>query len=250
VAGAGLSAALIGGLGLHVPLWGAVLVLPVALLLGAGAGLVPAWLASRVQPAAAFAPAVRAPRRGGRPVGSVTGLAVTGVARFPGRCVLAGVGLAVGVLALTVLLAARVSFGTSIGDSTLAGLVTSSTRGADLAAALLTVGLSAVAVADLAYLGARERAAELAALAAAGWDRWHLGRLLGTEAALVAAVGSVVGAVAGQTVAGTAFGLSPAVLLAAALAAAGGILVSVAVTAAVLALTARQPVTAVLAMDE
>jgi putative ABC transport system permease protein len=186
----------------------------------------------------------------GRPVGSVTGLAVTGVARFPGRCVLAGVGLAVGVLALTVLLAARVSFGTSIGDSTLAGLVTSSTRGADLAAALLTVGLSAVAVADLAYLGARERAAELAALAAAGWDRWHLGRLLGTEAALVAAVGSVVGAVAGLTVAGTAFGLSPAVLLAAALAAAGGILVSVAVTAAVLALTARQPVTAVLAMDE
>jgi len=250
VVGAALSAALITGLGLHVPLWRAVLVLPVSLLLGSAAGFVPAWLASRVQPVAAFAPAVRAPRRGGRRVRSVTGLALTGVARFPGRSALAGVGLAVGILALTVLLAARVSFGTSIGDSTLAGLVTSSTRGVDLVAALLTVGLSAVAVADLAYLGARERAAELAALAAAGWDRWHLGRLLGTEAALVALVGSLLGAAAGLAVAGTAFGLSLGVVLTAVGAALGGLVLSVAVTAAVLALTASQPVTAVLAMDE
>lgn len=117
VAGAGLSAALITGLGLHVPLWRALLVAPVALLLGTGSGLVPAWLASRLQPVAAFAPAVRAPRRGGRRVRSVTGLAVTGVARFPGRCVLAGAGLAVGILALTVLLAAQVSFGTCAGSS-------------------------------------------------------------------------------------------------------------------------------------
>jgi putative ABC transport system permease protein len=250
VLGAGLSAALITGLGLHVPLWRATLVLPVALVLGAGSGAMPAWLASRVQPAAAFAPPARAPRRGGRRVRSVTGLAVTGVARFPGRCALAGAGLAVGVLALTVLLAARVSFGTSIGDSSLAGLVTSSTRGADLAAALLTVGLSAVAVADLAYLGARERAAELAALAAAGWDRWPLGRLLGTEAALVAGLGAATGAAAGLAVAGAAFGLSLAVVLAAVAAGLGGTMVSVAATAAVLALTASQPVTAVLAMDE
>jgi putative ABC transport system permease protein len=250
VAGAGLSAALISGLGLHVPLWRAVLVLPVSLLLGAAAGFVPAWLASRVQPVAAFAPAVRAPRHGGRRVRSVTGLAVTGVARFPGRCALAGAGLAVGILALTVLLAARVSFSMSIGDSTLAGLVTSSTRGVDLTAALLTVGLSAVAVADLAYLGARERAAELAALAAAGWDRWHLGRLLGTEAALVALASSLAGAAPGLAIAGTAFGLSPGVVLTAVLAALGGLVVSVAVSAAVLALTSSQPVVAVLAMDE
>lgn len=250
VIGAGLSAALITGLGLHVPLWRALLVLPVALLLGTGSGLVPAWLASRLQPVAAFAPAVRAPRRGGRRVRSVTGLAVTGVARFPGRCVLAGAGLAVGILALTVLLAARVSFGTSIGDSALAGLVTSSTRGADLAAVLLIVGLSAAAVADLAYISARERAAELAALEAVGWGRRHLRRLLGTEAALVAAVGSALGAGAGLALAGKAFGLSPLVVTVAVLAALGGVLVSAAATATVLALTTRQPVTAALAMDE
>jgi hypothetical protein len=250
VAGAGLSAALIAGLGLHVPLWRALLVAPVALLLGTGSGLMPAWLASRLQPAAAFAPAVRAPRRGGRRVRSVTGLAVIGVARFPGRCVLAGAGLAVGILALTVLLAARVSFGTSIGDSALAGLVTSSTRGADLAAALLIVGLSAAAVADLAYISARERAAELAALEAAGWDRRHLRRLLSTEAALTAAVGSALGAGGGLGVASDAFGLSPLVVTVAVLAALGGVLVSTVATATVLAVTTRIPVTAALATDE
>jgi hypothetical protein len=248
--GAGLSAVLIVALGLHVPLWRALIVLPVALLLGVGAGLVPAWIASRVQPVAAFAPAIRAPRRGGRRVHSVTGLAVAGVSRFPGRCALVGVGLAVGVMALTVLLAARVSFGTSIGDSSLAGLVTSSTRGADLAAALLAVGLSAVAVADLAYLGARERAAELAALAAVGWARWHLGRLLGTEAALIAALSSVIGAGSGLAIASGAYGLQLAVVLTAVLTAIGGLFVSVAVTAVVLALTTFQPVTAILAIDE
>jgi putative ABC transport system permease protein len=250
ITGAGLSAALITVLRLHVPIWRALLVLPVAALLGTGAGMVPAWQASRVQPAAAFAPAIPGPRRGGRRVRSVTGLAVTSAVRHPGRCVLAGAGLAAGVLALTVLLAAQTSFATSIGDSSLAGLVTGTVRGTDLTAALLTITLSAAGVADLTYLASRERASELAALAAAGWNRWHLARLLGTEAALVAAASSAVAAAAGLTIAGTAFGISPGVVLAAVTAALGGLLCSVAATAAVLALTARKPLTAILSADE
>jgi putative ABC transport system permease protein len=250
LAGAALSAVLIAGLKLSVPLWRAVLVLPVAAVLAGVSGLVPAWLAARVPPAAALTPVVRAPRRGGRPIRSVTGLAVTGVARVPGRCALAGTGLAAGVAGLTVLLATHVSFGTSIGDSELAGLVTASTRGDDLVSAVLTIALSAVAIADLTYLGLRERAGELAALAASGWGRAQLGRLLATEAVITAVAGSLVGGAAGLAVAATAFGLSMAIVLAAIGAAVGGTVVALAATTVVLTFTAGRPLAAVLATDE
>ncbi|MGB9484215.1 MAG: FtsX-like permease family protein, partial [Candidatus Dormiibacterota bacterium] len=97
VVGAGLSAALIAGLKLSVPLWRAALVLPVAAGLATLSAVAPAWLAARIQPAGALTPVARAPRHTGRRIRSVTGLAFTGVARVPGRCVLAGAGLALAV---------------------------------------------------------------------------------------------------------------------------------------------------------
>ena len=179
---------------------------PVAAVLAGVSGLAPSWVASRIPPAEALQPAARAPRRGGRRVRTVTGLAITGVARAPGRSAVAAAGLAVGVAGLTVLLAARVSFATSIGDSELAGLVNGSTRGADLVSVLLTIALSAAGLADLTYLNLRERAGELAALAASGWGRRQLGRLLASEAAATAVTGAVAGAGAGLAVAGVASG--------------------------------------------
>ena len=62
---------------------------------------------------------------------------------------------------------------------------------------LLTIALSAGGVADLTYLNLRERAGELAALAASGWGRRQLGRLLTSEAVLTAVTGSVAGAAIG-----------------------------------------------------
>ena len=106
--------------------------LPVAAVLAAVSGLAPSWAAARIPPTQALMPAVRAPRRGGRRVRTVAGLALTGIVRTPGRSAIAAAGLAVGVAGLTVLLAAHVSFSTSIGDSELAGLVNGSTRGTDL----------------------------------------------------------------------------------------------------------------------
>jgi putative ABC transport system permease protein len=250
LAGAGLSAGLISGLGLHLPLSRALLVLPVAAVLATVSGLAPAWVASRIPPAQALMPAARAPRRGGRRVRTVTGLAITGVVRTPGRSAVAAIALAVGVAGLTVLLAAHVSFATSIGDSELADLVNGSTRGTDLVSALLTIALSAGGVADLTYLNLRERSGELAALAAAGWGRRQLGRLLTSEAVLTAGTGSVAGAAIGLTVAGVAFGLTLPLLATAALAAAGGTAATLAAVLTVLLFTSGRPLAAVLAADE
>jgi hypothetical protein len=248
--GAGLSAGLIWGLGLHVPLSRALLVLPVAAVLAAVSGLAPSWAASWIPPVQALMPAARAPRRGGRRVRTVAGLALTGVVRTPGRSVVAATGLAVGVAGLTVLLAAHVSFATSIGDSELAGLVTGSTRGTDLVSALLTIALSAAGIADLTYLTLRERAGELAALAASGWGRRQLGRLLTSEAVVTALTGAVAGAAIGLTVAGVAFGLTLPVLATAVIAAAGGTAVTLAAVIAVLLFTSGRPLAVVLAADE
>jgi hypothetical protein len=250
LAGAGLSAGLICALHLHLPLSRALLVVPVAAVLATVSGLAPSWVAARIPPAEALQPAARAPRRGGRRVRTVTGLAITGIIRTPGRSAVAAAGLAVGVAGLTVLLAAHVSFATSIGDSELAGLVNGSTRGTDLVSVLLTIALSAVGVADLTYLNLRERAGELAALAASGWGRRQLGRLLTSEAVVTAVTGSVAGAAIGLTAAGFAFGLTLPVLATAALAAVGGTAVTLAAVSTVLLFTSGRPLAAVLAADE
>jgi putative ABC transport system permease protein len=250
VGGVAVSVMLIRILRLSVPLSRAVLVLPVAAVLAVISGMVPSWLAARVEPAGSLAPAARAPRRRGLPVRSITGLAVTDVARTPGRCALAGAAMAAGVAGLAVLLAAQVSFGRSIGDSALAGLVTASTQGTDLIAALLAVGLGAASVADVTYLNMRERAAELAALAASGWGRAQIGRLLVTEAVITALAGSAVGAAIGLAAAAYTFGLSPLVVAGAAGAAGAGTVAAVAGTATVLIFTSGRPLAAVLAADE
>ena len=250
VAGTVLSAALIAGLKLALPLWRAALVLPVALVLSVLAGLVPAWLAARSEPTSALAPAARAPRRAGFPVRSIAGMALTGLARVPGRCALAAVGLGVGVAALAVLLAAQASFNSSIGDSALAGLVTATTRGTDVISALLAVALGAAAVADVTYLNLRERAGELAALEASGWGRRQIGVLLTVEGLFTALVGAVGGGAVGLVAASIAFGLSWPVIGGAAAAAAGGTVVALAGTAAVLLFTSDRPLAAVLAADE
>jgi putative ABC transport system permease protein len=250
VVGAALSAGLIAGLGLHMPIWRAAIALPVAVVLATMAGLASAVLATRVLPIEALLPAARAPRRTGRRVRSVTGLAVIGVTRVPGRVALAAVGLAVGVAGLTVLLAARLSFSTSIGDSVMAGLVNASTRTTDLVAVLLTIGLSATGIADLTYLNLRERAGEIATLAASGWGRWQIGRLLTTEALITALAGAVAGAGAGLVLAAVAFGLSLPVGLAAVAAGAGGLAVTLAATLLVLTFISGRSLAAVLAADE
>jgi putative ABC transport system permease protein len=250
VVGAVLSLLLIEGLRLDFPAWRSALVLPVAVMLSVLAGLVPALLAARAEPVVALVPAIRAPHHRGLPVRSITGMALAGVLRTPGRCALAGVALAVGVTGLAVLLAAEASFGRSIGDSALAGLVTATTRSSDLASAVLAVCLGAAAVADVTYLNLRERAAELAALAAAGWGRAQLARLVVSEASIVAVIASACGAALGLLAAAYSFGLSGLVVAGVVGAMATGTAAALLGTGTVLAATGIRSLTPALAADE
>jgi putative ABC transport system permease protein len=250
VVGAGFSVVLIEALHLGTPLWRALLVLPVAVALSILAGLAPAALAARTEPSRGLRPSVRAPHRRGKSVRTVTGMALVGLTRTPGRAAVAAGALAVGVAGLAVLLAAEASFRQSIGDSVLAGLVTSSSRGADLASAVLAVGLGAASVADVTYLNLRERAAELAALAATGWGRRDLTRLLATESIAVAVLGSALGAAVGLIAASYAFGLSALVVVGALGAMGTGAAAALLGTGAVLAVTGGRSLTPALARDE
>jgi putative ABC transport system permease protein len=138
----------------------------------------------------------------------------------------------------------------AVGLAAISGLVNGSSRGTDLISVLFTIALSAVGVADLTYLNLRERAGELAALAASGWGRRQLGRLLTSEAMVTAGTGSVAGAAIGLTIAGVAFGLTLPVLATAALAAVGGIAVTLAAVIIVLLFISARPLAPVLAADD
>lgn len=249
LAGTGLSAALIGVLGLNVPWWRVGLVAPVAVVLATLAGLVPAWRAGHAEPLDAIAPPVRSPRRA-KPVRSLAGLAASNLRRVPGRALLAASALGLGVTALTVLLAIQLTYAHDIGNNAMGGFLNSHLRGVDLLSAGLAIGLGAAAVADVTYLNLRERSGELATLAATGWQATHVRRVLLGEAGATAAAGAIAGGLVGLVLAAEAFGQLPAVTAAALAAAAGGVLIVLGVTAIVLGATTARPVAGTLADDE
>ncbi|WP_344929054.1 FtsX-like permease family protein, partial [Streptosporangium carneum] len=145
------------------------LAVPAATGLALLAGLAPAWLASRVPPAEAVRPAVRLPRRARSPRG-VAGLAVSGLTRSPGRTLLGAATLTVAVFGLTVLLGVTYGFRGRVVGSLLGDAIVVQARPADYAAVTVMFTLAALAVADVLYLGVRERDAELATLRASGWS--------------------------------------------------------------------------------
>jgi putative ABC transport system permease protein len=217
----GLAAGVLGGLaalplaelvGVDASIGRAALAVPAAVGLALIAGLVPAARAARADPAAAVRPAVLEARRAWRPR-SVAALAPLNLLRTPGRTALGALSLAIGVCGLTLLLAATIAFhdvlvGTLLGDA-----VAVEVRSTDYVAVAATVLLGAAAVADVLFIGVRERAAELATLAATGWDDRALGRLVAYEGAWIGALGAVAGAAAGLAGAALFAGALPAGLL-------------------------------------
>ncbi|MEV4813484.1 FtsX-like permease family protein [Micromonospora avicenniae] len=199
-------------LGIDVSWRRALLAVPVALLLALVAGLVPALRASRAHPAAALRPPVAAVRRGNRPR-TLFQLALTNLARTPGRTLLGAGALAIGVAALTLVGAVSYAFRGAVVGSLLGDAISVSVRGADLVAAAATVLLGAAAVADVIYLGIRDRAAELATLSAVGWADAALARLIAYEALALGALGAGSGALLGLLGAVVLIGAPPASLL-------------------------------------
>lgn len=196
VLGAAAALPLSAALGLHASSGRAALAVPVAVAVALLAGAVPAWQATRAEPLASVRPAVLAVRRARRTVG-VTGLALINVLRTPGRSALGALSLAVGVTALTILAALTFAFHGVVVGSLLGDAVAVQVRGVDYVAAVATVALGVLSVADVVVLGIRERAAEIATIRTFGWRESALGQLVVTEGVIIGLTGSLVGAVLG-----------------------------------------------------
>ncbi|MFC7591955.1 FtsX-like permease family protein [Nonomuraea antimicrobica] len=218
--------------GLEVSLPRALLAVPAALVLALAAGAVPAWRASAVPPMAAVRAGARPPRRAASPRG-VTGLALAQLVRVPGRTLLGASTLMVCVFALTVLLAVTYGFHGRVIGSLLGDAIVVQARPADYVAIAIMFALGALAVADVLYLGVRERDAELATLRATGWRARTVLRLVLSEGAGIGLLGGLAGAVAGLAGAAALAGGLPGVAVAGALAAGGAAVVLAVVSSAV-----------------
>jgi putative ABC transport system permease protein len=183
-------------------------------------------------------------------VRNVPQLALINIARAPIRSLLAATSLAVGVGALTVLVAITAVFHNTLTGSLLGSAISLQVRGSDYAAVIVIVTLAAVGIADVLYLSVRERAAELATLQAIGWSEWTLERLIISEALWLGLIGSLSGAALGVVAASTFAGALPHQLITvAALATTGGLVVAgIAALAPTVAINRMAPV-AVLAAE-
>ncbi|GIJ58300.1 ABC transporter permease [Virgisporangium aurantiacum] len=230
LAAVGLAAPLAALMDIRVTIGQAVLAVPIALALALVAGVVPAVGAARTHPATALH-SVRGPVRGTarrrRHARTVFGLSLVNLTRVPGRTVLGAGALAIGVAALTVLAAVTFAFQGTVVGTLLGDAVSVTVRGVDQLAAVATVLLGVVAVADVMYLNVRDRAAELATLRASGWTEAALVRLIAYEGGLLGLLGAVTGAGTGLAVAAWLVGEVPARLVAVAVgSAAVGVLIA------------------------
>ncbi len=250
IASTALSAVLVAALGLRLPADRLALIAPVALGLALLAALAPAWRASRAQPMDAIRPAVAAPRRA-RPIRSRRALALSGLRRRPGRAAVAAGGLAIGVAALTMLLAITVTYTSDLGSSALGSFVVSQARPVDYLSAALVVILAAVSVADVVYLNQSERASEYAALIACGWRQRHIAQVGLGESAGIGIAGAVTGGAVGLILAALAFGqLASVAAVAIAAAAAGTALVLATTWVTLTVVVPHSSLTSVLADEE
>ena len=117
--------------------------------------------------------------------------------RVPGRTLLGAMALAIGVCAVTVLLAVMWAFDGSVTGSLLGDAVSLRIRGVDAVAVAATVLLGVFAVVDVLYLNIRDRSVELAALTATGWSAGARSRLVSYEAMGIGLIGASVGAATG-----------------------------------------------------
>jgi ABC-type antimicrobial peptide transport system permease subunit len=192
LAGAAIALPLAHLLGVSASFARASVAVPAALLLSLLAGLAPAIRAASVQPIAAVRPAVLEAGRAWRPR-RVGHLALVNLLRVPGRSVLGALSLAIGVCALTLLLAATVAFSNLLVGSLLGGVVSVEVRGSDFVAVVTIVALGTAAVGDVLFLNLRERAGEMATLRAIGWDDLTIIRLVVLEGLWLGLLGSVIG---------------------------------------------------------
>jgi putative ABC transport system permease protein len=237
IIGAAIAVPVSSAAGFHSSAAHGLLAIPSAVILAVVAALVPAVRAARMAPTAALRPPVLHAGRGWH-VRSVSQLALINIARAPGRSVLAAASLALGVGALTVLLAITIVFHNTLTGTLLGSAISLQVRGSDYAAVGVIVILATTGIADVLYLNLRERAAETATLQAVGWPDRTLARLVVSEALWLGLVGSLTGAALGVLAASTFAQALPHELIALAggAAAAGTIIAALAALAPTIAI--------------
>jgi len=196
IVGTALAALIAWRFELSLSLWWTLLVAPLAILLAGASGLAPAWIASRGTPLDALNPPISG-RPHARLINNLWMLALANLRRVPARLALGAGGLAVGVAALTILLAIQRAFQGVLVDTLLGNAISLQVHNSDFTAAALTIGLAALALADVLYLNLRDRAAELVTLRTLGWNERHLATLVGLEALALGLAGSLTGALTG-----------------------------------------------------
>ena len=177
-------------------------------------------------------------------------MAASGLRRRPGRAAVAAAGLAIGVAALTILLAITSTYSTDLGTSALGSFVVAKARPVDYLTAGLVIALAAVSIADVVYLNLSERRSEFAALAACGWRLRHLSRVGLGEGIGIGLAGAITGAAAGLILAAVAFGQLASVTTAAVFAAIVGLALVSAITVTTLAIAVRRQSLASALADE
>lgn len=236
--------------GLQVSPWRALAAIPAAVVLAVLAGILPARAAAQAHPGAAVRPAVFAPRRA-TSLRTLPGLAFNNLRRVPGRALVGVLSLAIGMCALTVLVAITRAFNGAAVGSLLGDAITLQVRGVDYFAVAATILLGGLATADVLYLNVRERAGEFAALRAMGWPERSLTRLVSWEGLAIGGTGAVLGALVGVGL--TAWFTSQvgsATWVAGAIAAVTGIVVTLLALTVPTAALRRLPTAAVLAEEE
>jgi putative ABC transport system permease protein len=235
--------------GVHVSPGRALLAVPAAAILAMAAGWFPAARAARLSPIAAISPPVMHAGRGWRPR-RLWQLALISTVRTPGRAALAAAAVAIGVCALTLLLAATFAFSKTLVGSILGDAISVQVRAGDYAAVGMTLVLAAATVADVLFLNIRDREGELATLRATGWDDRSLTWLVVLEGVWVAVLGSVVGCVAGLGgAAAFAGGITGSLVIVGVCAAAGGAALGAAAAAVPTMLLRRGSLTEALAAE-
>ena len=223
IAGMLLAVTVAGALGDRIDWATSALAIPAALGLTAAAGVLPAARAARAQPIAAMRPPVLEAARA-RHARSILGLSLVNLLRVPGRTLLGALSMAIGVAALTVLVAVATTFRNLIVGTLLGTAVSVQVTASDYAAAAVIIVLAAAAIGDILYLNQRERAGELATLNATGWSRAALSRLTTSEGLWISLIGSVGGAVLGLLITGKlASTVPPELMLTAAATATAGL---------------------------
>ncbi len=181
--------------GLHISWQRSVAAVVAATILTMLAGLAPALSAARAAPIDALRPSVGAVA-GHRAIRSRLGLAARNLLRTLARSLTAVAGLAFGICSTLLLLAVTTGFRGQLAGDLLGDAITIEVRGVDYAAVLVMLGIGLLGVADVLYLGIRERAAELATLQATGWSPREIDGLVVLEGAILGLVGAAVGAAA------------------------------------------------------